>query len=138
MSAMHGLYQQSNPIGRSHSESMHSIRLEYVTQSIRAPFFNKVIAHRCFRAHDRSSVCPYLGAGISVIPSKLLCSKVCRVAHILPPEDAGPQALVTRSYFGPQECRPLNRRPTPRKTRKNDEQKIQERQEIKINAGQRH
>jgi polyphosphate kinase 2 (PPK2 family) len=39
------------------------------------------------------------------------------VAHILPFEDAGPQTLVTRSYFSPQEIRPASKQagPTPRK-----------------------
>jgi hypothetical protein len=61
------------------------------------------------------------------------------MAHLLPPEDAGPLTLVTRSYFSPQEYRPAsNEAPDTEETRKNDEQKIQERQEIKINAGQRH
>jgi hypothetical protein len=85
-----------------------------------------VIADRCFRAHDRSSVCPYLGAGISVIPSKLLCSKACRVAHILPLEDAGLQTLVTRPYFSPEEYGPASKqaRPDTGETRKNDEQEI--------------
>ena len=58
------------------------------------------------------------------------------MAHILPPEDEGPQTLVTWSHFCEQEYSPASKQaPDTEETRKNDEQKIQEPQEIKINAG---
>jgi hypothetical protein len=51
--------------------------------------------------HYKQPVCPYLGAGIILISAKLLCSKVCRVAHILPPEDARPEELVDAAVLQP-------------------------------------
>ena len=61
----------------------YSIRLGYVTHSIRATFFNKLVDDRCFSRPCSMPLRPYLGAGMSVIVAKLLCSKACTVAKIL-------------------------------------------------------
>ena len=75
--------------------------------------------------NDQAAQCqaPHEGFSLSLLPALSLNHK-------------GP---TKRSYFSPQEYRPASKQaPDTEETRKNDEQKIQERQEIKINAGQRH